>query len=172
MSFLEACFSEAGKRLLLLEAGFYYEQIERYLRFFDRSRFLFLVHDDLEADPLGALRRAFEFVGVDPAFVPTQYRLRINAMMSQERVGFYLRRMGGLLKRKVPRLFSLAKHLPVARLVQKRIDRDGTTGLTKPGYPPMSAEDRSRLSRVYYDHDERLSEFLKRDLVSLWHSRD
>jgi hypothetical protein len=170
MGFLEACYAERTKRLTLLKAGFYYEQIMRYLGYFDRSQFLFLLYDDLQADPLGTVQRAFKFLDVDVGFVPSQVHQRVNAAMTKKRTGYCLRTLGGLVKQNFPRLFRLAQVVPVTRLIEEKIGRDSITDSKTPQYQSMSAEERTKLSSVYYEHDCRLADFLDRDLVGLWHN--
>ncbi len=170
MSFLEACYSERIKRLLLLEAGFYYEQIMNYLNYFDRSQFLFLLYDDLQADPLGMFYKVFKFLGVDTSFVPSQYNQRVNAAMGQKGTSYYLRLLGGFVKQNLPAVFQFAKYLPVTALIQEKIGRDSVVDSQKPQYQSMSAEERAKLSSVYYEHNCKLADFLNRDLISLWHS--
>ena len=48
--------------------GLYLQQIQRYQQLIPRERMLILDSNKLNADPLATLRRAFEFVGVDPDF--------------------------------------------------------------------------------------------------------
>jgi len=48
-------------------SGLYGEQIERYLRWFDRDRFLFLTLDQWQADAVEVLGRIWRFLGVDEA---------------------------------------------------------------------------------------------------------
>lgn len=170
MGFLEACYSERTKRLLLLEAGFYHEQILRYLEYFDPSQFLIVLYDDLQADPLGTIQKVFRFLGVDAGFIPSQYNQRVNAAMMQKGTSHYLRLFGGFVKQNFPRLFQLAKHLPVTYLIQERIYRDSITDSKKTQYRSMSAEERAKLSRAYYEPDCKLADFLNRDLARLWHN--
>jgi hypothetical protein len=169
MSFLEACFSDRTKRLIL-EAGFYYGQILRYLQFFDRSRFIFLVYDDLQSDPLGTFQEVFETLGVDTGFIPAQHDRRINVGLSEQHASYYLRMVGGLVKRSFPHLFTMARRSLITRFLEKKIGRDSDVVSKKPLYLGVSRDDRTLLSEVYYEHDARLSEFLNRDLVGLWHN--
>jgi hypothetical protein len=50
-----------------VEAGHYADHLERYLRYFPRSRLCILFHDDLRRSPLETMRRLYEFLGLDPA---------------------------------------------------------------------------------------------------------
>jgi hypothetical protein len=48
----------------------YAPKVARFLDRFDPDQILVLLFDDLRADPLGTARRVYEFLGVDPSFVP------------------------------------------------------------------------------------------------------
>lgn len=51
--------------------GFNYsDNLKRYLNAFDRSQFLFLRYDEFKKSNQGALVKIFDFLGVDPGFVP------------------------------------------------------------------------------------------------------
>jgi hypothetical protein len=50
--------------------GKYAAQIERYLRLFSREQILFILSEDLDADPVGTSQQVYRFVGVDHTFVP------------------------------------------------------------------------------------------------------
>ena len=51
----------------------YAAQLRRLLRYFPRERLLVLQYERVRVDPRGHLRRAFEFLGVDPFDVPTRF---------------------------------------------------------------------------------------------------
>jgi hypothetical protein len=171
MSFLEACYSERTKRLLLLEAGFYYRHVRRYLEFFDRSQCLFLLYDDLKENPLQSLQRAFRFLKVDPDFVPSMYHQKMNVALMRKRGRYYcLRLFGGLIKQNCPTFFNLAKRLPIAHVIQARIAEERNVDSYERGYPSMSVEARTKLSAVYYEQNQKLANFLNRDLIQLWHT--
>lgn len=50
--------------------GFYYEQLKRYYDRFDRDRIRVYLFDELQRDPLAVTRDLFEYLDVDPTFVP------------------------------------------------------------------------------------------------------
>ncbi len=64
----------AGVRLVgdlqYREVFTYAPSVRRFLDRFEREQVLVLLFDDLREDPLGTARRVYEFLGVDPAFVP------------------------------------------------------------------------------------------------------
>lgn len=49
--------------------GLYHEQIKRYLNYFPMENILTVNSEKLFTDPVGTLRRIFEFVGVDAEFI-------------------------------------------------------------------------------------------------------
>lgn len=51
-------------------AGFYFEQLDRYYKIFNRDQIKVVLYDDLVNDPQGLMRDIFEFLGVDPTFIP------------------------------------------------------------------------------------------------------
>lgn len=53
-------------------------QVNEYLRYFDRSRVLLLLNEDLKDRREETLRRTFEFLGVDGAFVPPNIASEFN----------------------------------------------------------------------------------------------
>ena len=50
--------------------GFYYPQMRRYFDTFDRDQIQVHLHEDLDADTPGILRKLFRFIGVVHTFVP------------------------------------------------------------------------------------------------------
>lgn len=58
--------------------GLYHVQLQRYFGLFDRRQIKVYLYDDFQADPLGVLRDAFEFLDVDATFGP-QAMIKYNA---------------------------------------------------------------------------------------------
>jgi hypothetical protein len=52
--------------------GFYSSQVSRFLEKWDRSQMHFLLAEDLICNPAEAVRGCFEFLDVNPTFVPSQ----------------------------------------------------------------------------------------------------
>ncbi len=145
--------------LQLLGPGFYAEQLEPWLRRFERSRMLLVLHDDLARDPARFMRDVFAFLGVDPEW-SVDANLRLNA--SGEARSAMLKR---LLSSK-----SGAKRLAIslipyklrlsARLFLERLNtrRHRTT-------PQGEERVLYALREVYRDDVRRLEEILGRSLV-------
>jgi hypothetical protein len=158
MTFSEFIQSPIRDKRMTISSGKYYDHLQRFEEYFDRSQFLVFLTEDLKESPDRVLGDIYEFLGVDPSFDPnTQDRL-------QEGWGFqYLN-----VLRNTNRFFS-----PLKRLV-------GDTPLTwlwyssrhfrklfwrKDAQPPeMSDEDRAYLRDLYAESNAQLSDYLDRDL--------
>jgi len=57
----------------IIERGFYYEQVERYLDVFGKEKIKIFLFEELEADALQVLRSIFRFLGVD-----SSVRINVN----------------------------------------------------------------------------------------------
>lgn len=68
---------EYPRSVEILTYGLYGEHIERYLTRFRRDQIMIFSQDLLIGDPAASLRRAFEFVGVDPTFA-TEHRTSVS----------------------------------------------------------------------------------------------
>lgn len=169
MDFLEACYSVKTRRLKLIEAGFYYRQIARYLNFFNRSQFRFIIYDDLLADPLKCIQDVYQFLEINQNYVPSLYNKKINVGIS-DGLSFYLRIIGGTLKQKFPGVFKTVRLLPGVNLIDEEIGKKRDVESENKQYADMTTEARQELSKIYYKEDQKLSSFLRRDLVSLWHN--
>jgi len=53
-----------GRNLQLVERGFYYQQLMRYVRLFDRRQILALRYDELAQEPERMMQRALAFLGL------------------------------------------------------------------------------------------------------------
>lgn len=59
-------FSRSGE---ILDYGCYYQHLQNYLRHVDRKQILILLHEDVVADRLKAVRCVYSFLGIDPSYV-------------------------------------------------------------------------------------------------------
>ena len=72
-----------------VSASLYIHQIERYLKFFSRSRFLFLTFEELSADPPAVLEKAQRFLNLEPAALENGeplVRNRTGDLMARTRI--------------------------------------------------------------------------------------
>jgi hypothetical protein len=66
--------------------GRYTEQLTTYLEHFDRSQLLVQVYEQCIADPVGELRRTFEFLGIEPGYAGVDPGVRYNASVGKQYV--------------------------------------------------------------------------------------
>lgn len=158
---------EASRRLVfdnqsgIIEHGFYYQHLQRYLQYFRREQMLILLYDDLTTDPQGFIQRIFEFLAVDPTFVPSVLEKRINESFRPQGVRASLIRklnqVGLLFKPVLPKVQRGIAQL--ARTARNRIAERGDSQV-----PPA---ERVALAHLYREENEKLAKFLGRDL-SAW----
>jgi hypothetical protein len=157
----------------VLEMGHYGPQLERVLAHHDRDHFLVLVNEEIRQDPPAALRASYEFIGVDPDFLPDALedatnsgtrrlgRLRVRRSANrfvfrsshESALGFYVKDSF------VPRAFSAL----ATRFEQKVVSKV----LTERPHD-LDPALRDELTRRYADDVAAVEEHLGRRLPS-WH---
>jgi len=150
---------------MCLDGSRYMDQIEQYLRYYPRESFLLLLTKDLEKDPAGTLSHIWTFLGIEPVNV-TDEKLVSNETRSQRESK--IRRHATTPLRKIPGAVWLADRLPrpwkdgfYAR-IQKSVYGRWVKRRHTP--PPMKPETRERLLEEFRAGNEKLAEFMGRDL--------
>ncbi|MBI5033459.1 MAG: sulfotransferase [Chloroflexi bacterium] len=134
----------------ILEMGFYYEQLMRYLDLFPREKILVLIYEDICINPVHWLQTIFRFLEVDDSFIPPS----INA---KELTGEYSLVGTHLLHR--------AWHYGLTKPVNYLVRILGHLGLKKE--MPISEDVIAKLANLYRQQNTKLAEFLHRDL-NMW----
>lgn len=163
LSFEEALLAEEeriAKRWAFMwhyrRAGFYAEQVERFLGLYAPEQMRFYLYDDL-ADPGGLLEDIYEFLGVDRGFVA-------DTSVKHQATGVPRNRLlGRLLFEPNPIKSTLKSFLP-AQFRHNLRERAGQRLLSK---PPLAEVTRERLLSGYEKDIRRLQELIGRDL-SAW----
>ncbi len=60
------------------EMGFYTQQIKRYLQFFPREQLKLFLFEDWHSDPLQLVQSIYDFIDVEPTFVPDLKRRNVG----------------------------------------------------------------------------------------------
>ena len=140
--------------------GLYSEQLERYFGIFGRDRFLVLVFEQVMGDPLVALRRIVQFLGVDhQGFAHDLLQRRINASQQVrfKRAYAAARRLADRVRdNDMDWIVHWAKQLRVAEWFGKAAP-----------IAPLAAGDRARLASRYRQEISALERLLGVDLT-LW----
>jgi hypothetical protein len=138
----------------------YFFQLEPYLEAFDPVRILIVGREELKADRPGTMRRAFDFLGVDPSFSSEQFEREWETGVAKGGSRFRLMdravRLPGL--RAIDRNFD---RLPESlRWIAERLIHDPEAGeAPKPGLPESL---RGRLLELLGDDVARLEDFAGR----------
>ncbi len=134
--------------------SWYAIQIKRYLEYFDRSRMLFILYEQLIRDPNSVLRDTWGFLGVNREFVVPDERKRRNPT--------------GGTPRSVYLYWYCYRHFgpdsTVFRL-QHKLNRYRSVA-----YPGMRADTRELLLRYFQPRNRELAEITGLDL-SVWESK-
>lgn len=158
-------FEEAIERdSIYVDCGMYMRQIERYLEHFDRAQFLFLLQDDLRADPRSVVRSMMRFIGAPEADLLAQGHVHANRISKSDLVRRMIRKriaafpLGSKALEWTPDWvrdagFRAASVTPIVRRLEDRFE-----------VPPMAPETRARLRALFERPTRELGEFLDRDL--------
>lgn len=142
--------------------GFYLEHIERYLQLFPRQSMLFLLYDDLVANPSAYVQRVFDFIGVDTAFTPPAVQEKINSMKT-------IRIPKHATWNNIATKFSRRGFHAPARWIHS-FNAEAVTREELPARHQMSDEIRERMHTMFAAHNQRLGAFLGRDLTH-WNTK-
>lgn len=142
---------------VFLEEGFYYDHLMRYLELYPRENLLVLLFEEIKTDPLGFLKKVYEFLEVDTDFKPPVADQKVNSAAIKGSLA-KSRMLGYVYKG----LMSMNIAAP-AKFIE-RIN-EGTI-------PEMNPETRKHLvNEVYREKNLQLAELIGQDL-SAWNRID
>lgn len=134
--------------------GFYYRQLEPYLRLFPREHLRIYLYEDIVKDTAVVVRDAYAFLGVDPDFTPdTEKRYNIGGTPARAALPTLLRgasRVTAFIRCLVPKVLRQPIRLRLKRMAEKKIVVDPQT--------------RADLIKEYRPDILKLQEMLGRDL--------
>jgi hypothetical protein len=134
----------------------YAAQLNHFLDCFERSRFLFLLQDDLLEDFNRVSRQVFQFLDLEEH---VQVRASISNPASMPRSRWFQRLLQGkssmkvLIKRLMPRQMRYQAKRALLNANAVKVD-----------YPPMQEDTRMMLQNQFLDDNRRLSKIINRDL--------
>lgn len=151
--------------------GYYYAQLQPYLKLFPREKILILIYEELKKDPRGHLKKVFSFLNVrddfDPSLsdenLPSEGLVgglqvpasKIAHLMRRSGLGFmvdaYTRSRASLLTDWIFNKFRPSKH------EARRLSRSGPESA-------MKEDTRLDLNRLFREDKEKLEALLGRDL--------
>jgi hypothetical protein len=145
----------------ILDYGLYYKHIARYLRHFSRDQIKIIVYDDIKARPSDVIRECYEFIEVDPDFVPPSRDSRPNrGIYSPFRLWWIIKRIPFVYTYNADR----TKILPKRQSTLERIVDLGIVGTDRLILARLVPNRRPRLAA---DLRGRLADFYREDVASL-----
>lgn len=162
---LEATRIEQNWPLLYryVDGGRYTDQLKRYFELFDQSQIRIYLFEDLRAKPLTMVQDCFDFLGVDPTYVPDVHTpYNASGVPRSATLDTVLRGPDSMrrLRRKLrPFLAGGWLHSAYAKLKARNFDK-----------PTMPEEARERLRETFQPEILRLQDLIGRDL-SAWLTR-
>ena len=143
------------------------EQIEQYLRFFSKESFLFLLMEDLIQKPVETLDKILSFINVERG-IDSIKEAPIAANKSSDHPEWFVRQQLTASLKAIPGVAHTAVLLP------KGVKDSAYQVLKKLKYkewlekqylpPPMLPKTRQMLLEKFRNPNQRLAEFLNRDL--------
>ncbi len=134
--------------------GFYHEQLSRYYETFGRDQVRVYLYEDLNGDPVGVVRDAYGFLGVDDSFAPDVSHQYMKSGVPKSRTLYKVLREPHPIK-------SVLKHLFPKDLRRRTLLRLQNRVLVRPPFP---AEARRELKEAYREDVLKLQGLIGRDL--------
>ena len=158
----------------LLRPARYASHLARWYACFPRGQLLVILYDDIQDRPAEVLRRAFEFLGVDPGFRPPSLGEKGSAVRqgTSPRSGpaarWHGRVYGGLVRNVYTPMKRVLGTRNAARIKESLRVRPLMERLfMRKGYPPIQPETRALLAREFASELDELSRLTGLDF-SLW----
>jgi hypothetical protein len=137
--------------------GFYDQQVQRYLRRFDRDRLRFILYDDFVRNPERTVQEIFRFLDVDPQFCPDMSE-RANVSVVPKHWALHRLSHGNYPVKTIAKaVVPAGPRQAVKRLVASR-------NLQR---PTLSVDVRQQLVNEFRPSNIRLGSLIQRDL-SIW----
>lgn len=156
-------FEEAFETNKRTRFGFYFNFLKAYFEDFPSENIYVGIYEELKQNPVGEIKKIYEFLGVDSSFVPPSLMKSVNASFKPRSniLKLVVHRFLRILKKFSPRFyFSILDSNFLANLYSK-------LNKTSKRYAPMSAELRKRVIDFYAADVKNLEILLGRDL-SVW----
>jgi len=151
---------DASKKLVfdnqssIVDHGFYFEHISRFLKYFSKEQMCILLFDDLLDNPRLFIKTVYDFLMVDSSFIPSYIDKKVNSAKYSEA----LRKMNMVIN-------CFGNMHPKLKKTADILTRRARDLLVRNGYPAIDDNVRIRLNGIYKEDRERLSNLLNKDLT-------
>lgn len=143
--------------------GMYYEQVKRYIDLFGKERVLVLILEESKENPQDFIKKIFEFLEVDPQFVPNMLQREVNIARTPRfvwiektmmHIAEFLRRAG------LGKIVWFIKKGSIPDRIRKMN--------TKKDKRKMRDTTKEDLKKTFKQDTSVLSEIIEKDIVSIW----
>lgn len=150
----------------LIREGFYYKHLSRYYDLFPKEQIKVFLYEDLKNDPLNLMKELFQYVGVDPSFVPNmEVRYNLSGKPKNKLFDLLIGADGVLVRSAKAVAPGVVQKLKNSVTPQKILASIRKKNLER---PPIAADVKKKLySKVYAKDIEKLEKLINRDL-SKW----
>ena len=155
----------------IIEFGFYYKHLMRYLRFFDKDKLLIILYSDIKANPLKSIQGIYRFLEVKDNYIPKTLKSKQNpGVYSLTRLRLLTIRHRFISTYNKDRTTRRGKRqkTKLDRLVNELIlltDRNLLSRICSNSSPKMSANLSRSLFKIYEDDIKQLEVLLGRNLT-------
>lgn len=139
---------------LYKRGGFYYDQVNRYYKLFENHKIKIILWKDLNDDPQAVCAEIFDFLGVDPSFVPELSRANKSIRPRSQALNRYVFKNRSLKKR-IRSLLPAKMYAVLANPLKKLFYAE------KDSIQPQL---KAHLRKCYYDDVRKLERLISRDL--------
>lgn len=141
----------------IIDYGFYYKHIKRYLRYFSEEQLFIALHEDFKSDLLMTIRKVYSYLGVDETQQP-------KALTKRPKTTVYSLNRLKWLRMRNPYIHNY--HYFGENMVTLTPKRGAFSATVKALFFLV---DRTFLAPLYQDASPRLSEHLQHRLLELYH---
>lgn len=167
-------FEEAIDRYqdFFFKHSFYSKHLKKWLQYFDRDQIHIIIYDDIVNQPEDVIKSLYNFLGVDPTFVPSSFQKQdLSVRKGTSPKSNFAAKIHALIYQKLVIHFynplcDIVGHQTMAKLKELvKFRQLMHLFFYQKGYPEMSFKVRDNLKNKFMDEVEELSGFLNRDLT-------
>lgn len=140
--------------------GFYYKHLKKYFKLFPKENILVLIYEDIEQDPIGFIQKIYQFLGVNPEFIPQNgYNKTMNS-----REDISMRKLREQIQKTIKgqKIFKIFRWLKIYNLIKYIFSLFLSAYL-----PKLNPKTRKYLYNLYKEDIKNLEKLINRDL-SFW----
>ncbi|MFB6181771.1 MAG: sulfotransferase domain-containing protein [Candidatus Magasanikbacteria bacterium] len=156
-------FEAIEERPKIIERGFYYKHIQRYLEHFDKEDMLFLIYEDSKENPKEFIKTIYEFLEVDTDFTSSFIEEKINKSRIPSSVT-----VDGIISKTARTLRELGLQKLVWLIKKTRIPATIRDINTQQKKEKVDQEVYNFLYDKYKEDVEKLESILPRNLTEEW----